>query len=245
MEGQGRRISGRTPYRQFHCYTEKHYVLQVSTLLTFITCIHFSVGVGVVYTKYTCAKMKRCRLLLLKVEADLDRAAIEWLATIIDMMSRQKTVQFLMRHEELAQRNIQLHCVQPHRLQPTMDALTAEGFTMNQRLSSEVMVCEGQRMSLQFKGNIVESEGAEHKFIFWANRKTAIEFAVKEQDKFAQKSSEFFRGKLLIITSDDLGPSKPNDIGAYANPEVLCELDLQIPKVLWVRLIDVMLILLS
>jgi hypothetical protein len=189
--------------------------------------------------------MKRCRLLLLKVEADLDRTAIERLATLIDMMSRQKTVQFLLRHEEMAQRYVQLHCVQPHKLQSTMDALTAEGFTMNQRVSGEVMVCEGQRMSLQFKGNIVDSEGAEHKFIFLANRKTAIEFVVKEQDKFAQKSSEFFRGKLLIITSDALGPSKPNDIRAYANPEVLCELDLQIPKVRCVRLFDVTLILLS
>jgi hypothetical protein len=183
--------------------------------------------------------------MLLEVEADLGRAAIEWLATLIDLTSRQKTVQFLLRHEELTPRNVQLHCVQSHKLQPTMDALTAEGFTMNHRVSGEVMVCEGQRMSLQFKGNIVDSEDAEHKFIFWANRKTAIDFVVKERDKFAQKFSEFFRGKLLVITNDAFESSGPNDIGAYANPEVLCELDLQIPKVLWVRLFDVTLILLS
>jgi hypothetical protein len=68
-----------------------------------------------------------------------------------------------------------------------MDALTAEGFTMNESRSDEVMVCEGQRMSLQFKGNIVDSEGAEHNFRFMANRKTAIEFVVKEQGQVCTK----------------------------------------------------------
>ena len=169
----------------------------------------------------------------------MEKLDLERVAAIIEEVSMQKTVRFVLRQHEDDESDVKLYCVSSSGLSAAVKALEEEGFTKGPNVSEEVMLKEGREMVLRFKGNVVEVNNAELKKKFLFYKKMRWSFKVKEVDKFAQHSFDQFKGKVLVVRCP-----LENDISRFANTSKrdkknvneddlhkLVELDIQIPKV--------------
>jgi hypothetical protein len=122
---------------------------------------------------------------------------------------------------------VAIGCFKSDAISNAVDSLDRQGFKTGPPMSEEIMLKEGDVITVKFRGNVAmrqqpDTEGENCKITFYALLKPAFIFGeVDAVDRFAQHSLDFYRGYAEFYR---LSPETGEETK-------LCEMMLCIPKV--------------
>ena len=165
----------------------------------------------------------------------------ERIADALQQALYDRHVQFVLRQHNDDASKVALVATTTNKLDGTLRRLTEKNFDYGHAPSQDVIMREGQLITLRFRGNIKNDDGQnEIKMIFNSNMKNKVNFEALVKDKFAQKAIDCYRGFVQIFTSAHAPDTIPDNVAhddkqpvESASAETLVsELLVNLPKVL-------------
>ncbi|KAK3580678.1 hypothetical protein CHS0354_017958 [Potamilus streckersoni] len=177
------------------------------------------------------------RFLVLRLKQGARETTSEKIAGFLETSLLQRNVQVFLRQRHDDPNTVVVSCATSSRVEAALQALAKDGFVEGPPPSTDLILKEGQIMEIGFRGNIhCSCDNKELKFVFNSHIISKCAFEVQENDKFAQKSFDSYRG-FAKITTKSLVPRppqtqpKPGDKVEMVEAEILlAELLISIPK---------------
>ncbi len=141
---------------------------------------------------------------------------VEKIASLLEASLKERVVHFILRQRAQDPKDVVILCTTPAKSERLEKKLSEElGYDHGPPPSNDLIVHEGTKMSIQFRGNIQkdeeESAGNDLHFVFNSHIRTRQEFVVHEVDRFAQKSINCYRGFAQICTGGLVEKTVPLD----------------------------------
>ncbi|KAL3882830.1 hypothetical protein ACJMK2_029134 [Sinanodonta woodiana] len=177
------------------------------------------------------------RFLVLRLKQCARETTSEKIACFLETSLLQRNVQVFLRQRHDDPNNVVVSCATSSRVETALQAFAKDGFVEGPPPSKDLILKEGQIMEIGFRGNIhCSSNNKELKFVFNSHMISKCAFEVQENDKFAQKSFDSYRGfakittKCLVPRPSQTQP-KPGEKAEMVAAEILlAELLISIPK---------------
>ncbi|XP_055889115.1 putative autophagy-related protein 11 isoform X1 [Biomphalaria glabrata] len=113
-----------------------------------------------------------------------------------------KQMTILVRQKSLHPMSVMVTCTQTIHLERAIRALADEGYDQGPRPSPDIMVTEGQKLNLRFRGNLtLVDDDVRTMFAFNTYIPFKLRFQVREHDRFAQRGFHSYRGFCQIYTT--------------------------------------------
>ncbi|KAH9508400.1 hypothetical protein Btru_055120 [Bulinus truncatus] len=157
-----------------------------------------------------------------------------------------KQMSVIMRQKSSDPCSVVVTCSQSVNMDRALRTLADEGYDHGPRPISDITVTEGQRLGLRFRGNVVPVDSdVRTMFAFNTYIPFRLKFHVCEQDKFAQRGFDSYRGFSQIFTATkvkrflDLSEDKDQwlsqgqrakDENIFEGDFLLCEQLIVLPK---------------
>ncbi|KAK3774576.1 hypothetical protein RRG08_035006 [Elysia crispata] len=184
------------------------------------------------------------RLSVLRTTSGLSGPKVErMLGQVIEHLTWRPTC-LITRQKVSNPSSVLVTCSQPAYLPRVLDDLSKEGYEDGPHPSQELNLIEGQRLELRFRGNVAHQDNQvfRNAFVFNSHCPFRVTFDIFEQDKFAQKGFDSYRGFAQFITTrrarktsvyvedrDKASVQKSRE-QASSDEELLCEQLLVLPK---------------
>ncbi|ELU09375.1 hypothetical protein CAPTEDRAFT_221873 [Capitella teleta] len=142
------------------------------------------------------------RVIVLRTKPETTGPQAEKIVRQIEVTLTQRVTQLVLRQHSQDAGNVLIQCSDVHRMERTTRKLTEQGFEHGPALSQEIIMGEGQVISVQFRGNLQMSQQEEPvtKFVYNSHIKACLNFDVMEIDKYAQKGIDCYRGFAQVFT---------------------------------------------
>ena len=166
--------------------------------------------------------------------------------TLLEASLTKRMTQIVLRQNIEDAKDVVLQCVPMSRSERYQRKLSEEGYDLGPSPSHELILHEGQKMFITFRGNIQEEQQGipcKLKFVFNTHIKNRVEFSVEEIDQFAQKSIDCYRGFAQVFTRglvdkqvpvDPDNPDKKKNVPmktiVVEDDILLCEMLINLPK---------------
>ena len=123
---------------------------------------------------------------------------------LLERSLNQRTVSFILRHRILNPNQICLVCCSKQRIDTVDHELQEENYTDDDEQSKEVILQEGQLLSLSFRGNVLPTEYHQQSYPFAFNTYFPFYFEtnVCEIDKYSQHLASSFYGFVQIFSKE-------------------------------------------
>ncbi|CAH1799957.1 unnamed protein product [Owenia fusiformis] len=197
------------------------------------------------------------RFVVLRTQVDTPVPKVEKMAKALDEALCHRVVQVVLQQNNDDPGDICMNCVNLNKVDKTLKQMSEAGYEEGPSPSDDIILKEGQIITLSFRGNICrnteyeddfedeDTQTGDLKFCFNSHLKSKLEFYVTELDKFAQKGINCYRGfaqfntrglipREVAQTEDDRG----NRSGGKAKTQIvyeegnilLCEMLINLPK---------------
>ncbi|KAK2160425.1 hypothetical protein LSH36_133g00024 [Paralvinella palmiformis] len=137
------------------------------------------------------------RFLVIRTRGCVRYREAERIGSHIDQATRERTVQIMLRQRSDDPQRVILHCVSIAKAERYQRKLKEEGYDRGPPASNEIILHEGEKIKLGFRGNIKETsnkDGGETELVFNTHIATTRQFAVDIVDRFSQKSLDTYKG---------------------------------------------------
>ncbi|XP_062566933.1 death domain-containing protein 1-like, partial [Saccostrea cucullata] len=181
------------------------------------------------------------RFILVKTKQGVSPLSIEKIANHVEKAIHHRTMHVILRQRSDDPNEIVMMCCPASKTEKIIKKLGEEGFDEGPPPSKDIIVKEGQILTVGFRGNIQCDNDDDIKMVFNTFIRGRKEFSVEEIDKFAQKSFPFYRGfaqvftKVMVqrpvVAADKAkAPQKPGAMEWVEEDVLLTELLINIPK---------------
>ncbi|XP_064627950.1 death domain-containing protein 1-like [Lineus longissimus] len=184
------------------------------------------------------------RFMVLRLKADTPSTTAEDIATTIEKHINRRVVVCLLRQRSDDPSDVIITCTNINRIDRAQRKLNEAGYEDGPSPSKDIIVHEGQKLWINFRGNIrcMDKHASELEFAFNSHLNSSLRFSVAEVDQYAQKSSNMYRGFAQIYTHamlqqavkvEDKVSTKRNDsvkMELVQGEKLLSELLINLPK---------------
>jgi hypothetical protein len=184
--------------------------------------------------------------MVLRLKAETSSTTAEDIATTIEKHINRRVVVFLLRQRSDDPSDVIITCTNINRTDRAQRRLNEAGYEEGPSPSKDIIVQEGQRLWIKFRGNIrcMDKHISELEFPFNSHLNSSLRFFVADVDQYAQKSSNMYRGFAQIYTHglvqravkiEDKSSTKKKDsvkMELVPGEKLLSELLINLPKVI-------------
>ncbi|GFS16165.1 death domain-containing protein 1-like [Elysia marginata] len=142
------------------------------------------------------------RLSVLRTSSGLNASKVEkMLNHVIEHLTWRPTC-LITRQKTMDPSSVMVTCCHPTNLRRVLEDLSKEGYEHGPHPSRELNLTEGQRLELRFRGNVANDDNQlRNAFVFNSHIPFRVFFDVTEQDQFAQKGFDSYRGFVQFFTT--------------------------------------------
>ncbi|KAK0053264.1 Death domain-containing protein 1, partial [Biomphalaria pfeifferi] len=142
------------------------------------------------------------KLAIIRTKPDVSPFQAEKMFAHLITALTYKQMTILVRQKSLHPVSVMVTCTQTMHLERAIRALADEGYDQGPRPSPDIMVTEGQKLNLRFRGNLtLVDDDIRTMFAFNTYIPFKLRFQVREQDRFAQRGFDSYRGFCQIYTT--------------------------------------------
>ena len=160
------------------------------------------------------------RFIVVRCKDDVVAARAEKSVITLEETLFDRHVQFLLRQRNDDANDVILTGCVTSKLDSVIRRLNEKGFDYGPPPTDDIIMREGQEITVRFRGNIKEEEEdvKELKMAFNSNIKTKVNFRVAVKDTFAQKSIDCYRGFVQCYTTGLVPNKTPEEAAKEGKP---------------------------
>ncbi len=186
---------------------------------------------------------------ILRTKEGLSDEHVARILTLLEVSLTKRITQIILRQRSDEPRLCVLQCLPINRSERFQRKLTDEGYELGPSPSPELVLREGQQMTITFRGNVKDDDEGEMRFMYNSHIRTKLDFTVTEIDRYAQKGIDCYRGFSQVYTRGmverqvPIDPDKDTQSASGSKPKqltktvlieediLLCEMLINLPKV--------------